>query len=160
MAPSAPRLRSQTSVFTVFGEGHPRLVQAEWSIFSISIVKRICFDNFYFIFLSGASLSPWVPSGCLLGASQVPLGVSWVPSGCLWVPSVCLWVLLGGSWVTPGCLWVPPGCLDSWAHVGFVRLALLMRGVLGCIGFIPNTRGRGFVRVRLRVRFVSPKVLA
>ena len=28
----APRLRSQTLVFTVFGEGHSRLVQAKWSI--------------------------------------------------------------------------------------------------------------------------------
>ena len=32
VAPSAPRVCSQTSVFTVFGEGHSRLVQAKWSI--------------------------------------------------------------------------------------------------------------------------------
>ena len=94
------------------------------------------------IFLSGASLSPWVPSGCLLGASQVPLGVSWVPSGCLWVPSGCLWVLLGGSWVTPGCLWVPPGCFLGAARV---------LGLLGSRGFckigVVDARGFGLHRL-------------
>ena len=73
------RVRSQTSVFIGFGEGHSRLVQAKWSLFSFSIVKHICFNNFYFKIGLGRWV-PRMPPRCLPDASQMP--------GCLdaWMP--------------------------------------------------------------------------
>ena len=77
--------------------------------------ERFCCKTQWFcmIFLSGASLSPWVPSGCLLGASGCFLGAFWVPLGafCAWMPG-CL-----DAWM-PGCqdAWMP-GCLDAWISI-------------------------------------------
>ena len=52
------RLRSQTSVFTVFGEGHSRLVETKWSVASVFAVKHIFFETF--LFQEDLEL-PWPP---------------------------------------------------------------------------------------------------
>ena len=51
--------RANVSVFTVFGEGRARFVQARRSEISLPTVKHICFDNFYL------KVGP-LPPGCLL----------------------------------------------------------------------------------------------
>ena len=73
------RLRSQTSVFTWFGEGHSRLVQAKWSLFSFSMVKHIYdLDDFH-------EITAWMPR-CLDVWMPGWLD-AWMP-GCLdaWMP--------------------------------------------------------------------------
>ena len=65
------------------GEGHVAPVYAKWLARSVFAVKHNDFGTFYIKILSGALGG----SGCLLGAS-------WVPLGCL----------LGAFWVPPGCL--------------------------------------------------------
>ena len=52
--------RANVSVFTVLGEGRARLVQAKWSVVSFSMVKHICFDNFYLRVAPGPPGSSWV----------------------------------------------------------------------------------------------------
>ena len=61
VALSAPRVRSQTSVFTGFGEGHSRLVETKWSVASVFAVKHNGFETFLF---QDALLDSWMP-GCL-----------------------------------------------------------------------------------------------
>ena len=56
-APRVDHVGANVSVFTVFGEGRSRLVQAKWSVASLLMVKHICFDNF---FLQDASGPPVV----------------------------------------------------------------------------------------------------
>ena len=82
VAPFAPRLRSQTSVFTWFGEGHSRLVQAKWSVASVFAVKHNGFETFLF---QDALLDAWMP-GCL-DAWMPGCQDAWMP-GCLdaWMP--------------------------------------------------------------------------
>ena len=73
--PGIPELgaRANVSVFTVFGEGHHRLVQAKRSLISLSTVKHTCFDNFYLKVGPGTPGASWVSPGCLLDAYWVPL---------------------------------------------------------------------------------------
>ena len=70
LAPFAPRLRSQTSVFTGFGEGHSRLVETKWSVASVFAVKHNGFETF--LFQEDLEL-PWPPHPrrCFLEASQM-----------------------------------------------------------------------------------------
>ena len=65
------------------GEGHVAPVYAKRTVARVFAVKHNDFGTFYIKILSGALGG----SGCLLGAS-------WVPLGCL----------LGAFWVPPGCL--------------------------------------------------------
>ena len=64
-------------------------------------------------------------SGCLLGAFWVApvcllvtLGAPWLPPGCLWGASCVIlgasWVLLGGCWVALGRFWVLIGALEGF----------------------------------------------
>ena len=76
LAPFAPRVRSQTSVFTGFGEGRSRLVQAKHSLVTFFAAK----NNGFYIFK--------------LKTNSEPPGASWVSPGCLWAPPGCL---LGAS---------------------------------------------------------------
>ena len=80
------------------GEGHVAPVYTKWLARSVVAVKHSDFCTFYIKILSGAIGG----SGCLLGASWVPLGcllgASWVPSGCF----------LGASWVSGACLQIIP----------------------------------------------------
>ena len=71
----------------VNGDGRLRPSAAEWSVAQLLLKKHICFGTFSLQDTSGllgASWVPWVPPGCLLGASWVPPGV---PLGASWVPS-------------------------------------------------------------------------
>ena len=71
LAPSAPRICSQTSVFTRFGEGHSRLVETKWSVTGVFAVKQWFRDISVPRCLAGC-LDAWMP-GCLH---------AWMP-GCL-----------------------------------------------------------------------------
>ena len=57
---------------------------------------------------------PWLPPGCLLGASWEPSGSLLGVLGASWEP---LGSFLGASWVPSGCLWETPGCLQMLPRV-------------------------------------------